>query len=429
MSLPSIAPSDYLTLIRAGLATVINDLGQRADVAANTLRHDFSAAGVPAGFRFEGPDTNLIPNPLFNGAVAGTPGAAPTGSNTSGFTGTQSGISASVVSVGLVGGDMRIAVRYQGTASGTAVNAIFANGTMPFLTARAQYHAIDVTMIAGTKANVTNITLSGGAGATTIGPSGIFGLGATRTTLTMTKPAGTGTDANGNLFVGLTVTNGGAVDITLEYSVFLAYRASAAAPTVTRPIQSLIRPAPAGSGPVSRARDDARFARIDWWNPARAVSSTVVGSGCVHEFLIPATSPEVMGLLRVDDATASNRQETYIPVGTTQVWHRRVIAGSEVFNAQIGSFTAGSPFRVLWSGVGSAHHVMVTGGDLTPVTHGAAFAAAGGFLGSITADDTTPLWGWFRGSLYYERGLTGTAALDATNTSISLETLRLEGLA
>jgi hypothetical protein len=109
-----------ITFTRSGnTATVINSTGSIADVAANTPRFNYNPNTlVCSGLLIEEARTNSLRNNTMQGAVAGSPGTAPT--NWINFTSLTSGIQASISAVGTEAGITYVDVNFAGTATANA---------------------------------------------------------------------------------------------------------------------------------------------------------------------------------------------------------------------------------------------------------------------------------------------------------------------
>jgi hypothetical protein len=116
----STALTDILTLTRATESWGFDQAGTLAGVAAGVALRNTNGLGVfPAR-------TNSIRNPVFTGAVAGTPGTAPTNAT---FTSSQNGISGRISATGTEYGMPYIELTYSGVASADAFMEFRPDGT------------------------------------------------------------------------------------------------------------------------------------------------------------------------------------------------------------------------------------------------------------------------------------------------------------
>jgi hypothetical protein len=126
--------------------------GTWQSAAAGTVRVDYST-GVPVALN-EAASTNLVSNPRFEGASAGTPGTVPTSMT---MTGSVSGLTRTIVGVGTVNGLPYIDVRYAGTTSASSVlNLTYSTYTL--LNLSAGQHLVQgawVAIVGGTTTGLT----------------------------------------------------------------------------------------------------------------------------------------------------------------------------------------------------------------------------------------------------------------------------------
>lgn len=413
MPLPSAAFADLFSVTRAGPATVVGSDGNVADVAANAPRFDFTAAGVPNGLLIEGAQTNLMTNPRFAG---GSVGVLPTGVS---FGTTNNGITVTNLGTETIGGVEFYVVRYSGTATAIAGNNYNLGGTVAYTVAEQLDTLFRIYLKAGSMSGFTLFRFGQGSLGATADLRTL--LNSTPTDYRATKAAGAGgSDGTVQPFLGWTTSNGATIDATISFGMPRMYAGG-------RINQSFVRPATAVTGTSTRARDAISFTRVDWWNPDREVTGDNVGSSFMLQCMLPAlTTATDRGILRIDDGTASNRFEIYNPAGTSNIVMRRVISGSAT-TTTIGTYTADAPFRIVISAVSATITALVTGGDIVTASTGGTFSPARAFLGSVTTDDTTPMWGYVYGGLFYPYAQTNIVALQMSSMSIPFATLRAEG--
>jgi hypothetical protein len=330
------------------------------------------------------------------------------------------GISAQIVGVQEIGGEQVLAVRYYGTRSGNqGAGTMSASNT--YATTDAVEAGFTARVLAGDPAQVSLMRCAATIGGVTVNGSNLAaGLATGPVKCAVSKAANSGgTNGNANFFVNFDFVQATPIDVTIGFSSPFLFKNG-------RPGQSYIRPASAAVGASSRARDDLRFTRQDWWDFARLVSGANVGATVVLEFMLQQLAQGTdQGLLRIDDATPANRLEFYNLAGTNQIWARRVINGTVVANLQLGTFSPMVPFRLVLSGDDDDLRAVVTGGDITMIPLAGSFVAARALLGSVTTDDTTAMWGWFRYGFAYPKTQPNATLL--LLTTLAAETIKAEG--
>jgi hypothetical protein len=224
MPLVSKTFSQIITFTRASTATYFDATGTLQSAAIDVPRFDYNPATLAAqGFLIEESRTNSIRNNTMQGAVAGTPGTAPTNWQA---TVSLNGITREIIGVGTESGITYIDVKYSGTpTANTTFQIIFeANNQIAATSGQTWTQSQFMRLAAGALTNVTSFLMvlsgrdSGGAStgeqfSDTITPTSA-GLSSQRETLT-------GTFFNAaTAFVRpslqFNVTNGAAIDITLR---------------------------------------------------------------------------------------------------------------------------------------------------------------------------------------------------------------------
>ncbi|CAB4163638.1 hypothetical protein UFOVP810_38 [uncultured Caudovirales phage] len=144
--------SPTVTYTRTGIATGVTPTNDTYEVAANVPR--YNAVG---DLIWEGQRTNLVVNPRWEGAVAGTPGTLPSSTGT--FI-APTGITREVVGVTTVNGAAEYQVRFAGTPSSTGEITVY---PLPAATAAATganvVTAVQARIVAGSLTNITSVSL------------------------------------------------------------------------------------------------------------------------------------------------------------------------------------------------------------------------------------------------------------------------------
>jgi hypothetical protein len=213
-----------ITFTRASTATYFDASGTLQSAATDAPRLDYNPSTLAAqGLLIEESRTNSIRNNTMVGAVAGTPGTAPT----NWFISPSAGVTSSVVGTGTENGVTYIDVRFNGTPSATA-NCVIGFETanaIAALTGQTWTNSTYLKLAAGSLTNITGVNL--GIIENTSG--GVFVAGAlyplsspTSAALSTQRQSATRTLSGGATVAAVQptfsvgVTNGLAIDLTLR---------------------------------------------------------------------------------------------------------------------------------------------------------------------------------------------------------------------
>jgi hypothetical protein len=310
------------------------------------------AAGVP---RFQGAArrllvepqrTNHVRNPRAEGAVAGSPGAAPTGWNL----GQPAGVAREVLGVFMVDGVPCLRVRFSGAPATSGVCSIgFENtGASGLAAGTTLAQSVHVRLVAGTMADA-NFRHFGhirdGLNAVVVDSQPLVsppvaGALSRRWRTHTVLNAGTGPWSQAQAALLIYVTAGVPVDFTLDVG---------GGQLEVGPVPSSLVLPPAGTPAAStRAADAATAALGPWFRQGE-------GTLLVRAVLPRGADGGVQGLASLDDGTAANR--VALRNGAANAVDAQLVAGGAVTaTAAAGSMAPGAPFAFAasWSSAGVA---------------------------------------------------------------------------
>lgn len=279
----------------ANTATRVNSTGALETVLANTPRFNYDPTSlVCRGLLIESASTNSIRNSTATGAVAGTPGTAPT--NWINFTSVLSGVQASIAAVGVENGVEYVDVNFAGTATAsTNLRYDFDTTTaIPAVVGQTWSQSVYVKAIAGTPPTcVLNLIERSAAGGILISSlSGALNLAATN--LLNGRGGSTHTLSNASTaFVQsgfrFSVVNGTSYNFTVRIGLPQLEQS----PSITSVIKT-------SSAAVARNADVAVMTGTnfsDWWQPTQ---------GAVAVQALPSTVSGIRPAVELDDGTADN---------------------------------------------------------------------------------------------------------------------------
>lgn len=293
--------TDLFALVRAGTAWRFDETGALVEVAANGLRVDHDPVTLAArGALIEEEELNQVPNPRFEGAVAGIPGTVPSQQT---WLTTGAGLTRQIVGVGSEAGLPYVDVRWSGTPSSTTNrthNFVTATGVVA-LSGQSWASRVAARVMAGSTTNVTVthslVGLDGGGALLDQVNNVITGKVSAANLPEAVDDASIGLANGATAYVQhriiLGFTNGQPADITLRMAVLGLWRAalsfSPSYPPVGVPGASL------------RSADDMSAIDIDrWFNPAQGTFVIDVTPG-------QTVGGDLRGIIALDDGTTSNR--------------------------------------------------------------------------------------------------------------------------
>jgi hypothetical protein len=353
-----------IAFTRASGASYFDRTGTLQSAVANQPRFDYDPATLAArGLLVEEQRTNSIRNPRGEGAVAGTPGTAPT--NWGGTNVVSSGLSASILGTGSESGIPYIDVRIWGTPTitntGFAVYLFEQAGAIASAASQAWTHSVYLRLMAGSLAGFNNVISrirQYDSGLVAIGGDVSVALTPTNAPLATQRYTVSLASAAANVafvmpWMSYGVTSGVPVDITLRIGAPQLEQGAFAT--------SVILP-PAGSpGVATRSGELAAMPLGSWFN--QSASSVVVSA------MIPQSLPGALlgGLALLDDGTTANRI-ILRNQGTTVLNAAASAAGTPTSSAPAGNFTPGVPFKAGMVAAASAISAAFNGGAVGAIS-------------------------------------------------------------
>lgn len=317
--------SDLLTHTRASNGWLYDSSGNLVVAAANLPRIDYDPATLSAiGYLFEETRTNYIRNPRCEGAVAGTPGTLPTNWAIA----NASALSSQVVGTGTENGIPYLDLRIFGTVSGGlfALNFEGVTTTVPASQNQSWSGAFSTRYVAGSLSNVGSVTAtivernsSGSSVSTSGGPQPLNSTPLAQNRYSTTYALPNAAAAYVSLRYDITLTNGGAVDITLRIAApdlqLGAFQTSIILPPAGSPAQSV------------RAVDAAVNTNISpWFNPSEGTFMAKFRTP------IPSSVSAFCGIAGFDDGTANNRLGIVIDTAAKAINFVQVAGGVNTFS-------------------------------------------------------------------------------------------------
>ncbi len=379
------APLNVERAQAAGVRSTALDLsGSLAFFAADAPRFNDAAQGLS----IERQTTNNIRNPAMQGAAVGTPGTLPTNTAFGTF---PTGVTASVVAVGVEGGMNYVDIRYQGTAasSNRCVYFMENGGTIGASIGQTWTVSLYAKIVAGawplaTPAFQINQQDSGGSLVTQTNlwtaamSSSATPLVQSRILATHTLAGATTAFIRPALVTGILPINT-VVDVTFRIAAPQTELGATATSPVLPPVGTIAA--------ATRGADIVGAALLQLGIGGNG-ASTVLWTG-----LVPVFQPAGLHTLAcLDDASTNNRVTMRINQTSGQLEVMRALNGTAV-TANVGAVTAGIRFKAGMSLDGAGRvAASLNGGAIATVTGGPASGLTRFRLGNI-ADLSSPLNG------------------------------------
>jgi hypothetical protein len=406
LNYPTISPSLLLdfansgrldpqvTFTRSSTATFFDETGVLRTANNDVPRFDYNPATLAAqGLLIEESRTNSIRNNTMQGAVAGTPGTAPT--NWGVATGGLTGITQQIVGTGTESGITYLDIRFSGTPSAAGVYRIYTEGTanVAALTGQTWTNSQYLKLAAGSLTGVSlfadvyqEFTSVGGfitEASVNISSPTAASL-ATQRSATSRTLAGGATTAFVRTGIQLTLS-GAAIDITLRIGLpqlELGAFATSVIPTTTTAL--------------TRAADVASVNTLSpWFNSA---------SGTIYvEASIAFTTANSRGPIRFDDGTDSNRIMMRNGGANSRFDGRVVSGGSSVANLESAAtaITANTTFKAALAYAVNDYSMSLNGGTPLTDTSGALPIGLSRLLIGNAENTTNPAGSLIRRITYY----------------------------
>jgi hypothetical protein len=288
-----------ITFTRASTGTYFDEKGVLQTAVSGQARFDHNPTTLaPLGLLIEEQRTNSIRNNTMQGAVAGTPGTAPTNWA---ITSDANGIAREIIGTGVENGITYLDLKYSGTPTATATFAAVSEGTTIVVAANGQTWtgSAFVRLVGG---SLTNVAVANSVfGRNSAGGA----LESTQTAITPTSAAlstqrfvtvRTMTNASTERVtqqIGIAYTNGAAIDITLRIGLPQLEQGAFATSVIPTTTAAATRNADAasmtGTNFSSWYRADEGTFFVDWtagqddvFINAWSVGSTVVNGGFMN---------------------------------------------------------------------------------------------------------------------------------------------------
>jgi len=399
--------SQIITFTRASTGTFFDSAGVLTSAAVDAPRFDFNPSTLAAqGLLIEESRTNSIRNNTMVGAVAGTPGTAPTNWD---IVVSGTGITQQIIGTGTEDGITYIDVKFSGTGSGTAVPQIRPETTTQIVAASGQtwsssyYLRIvggSTTGCTGSFQQVWQERDASGVALNTVAVSiadpTTAALRTQRSILTRTlTDAGTARLTNR---VQFTFTNGVAVDITLRIGLPQLEQGAFATSVI-----------PTTTTALTRAADVASVNTLSPWFNASI--------GTIYAEFLRNTTPAASTFpqfVNIDDGTVNNRLA--VLTGSSRTLRGQVaIAGVFTTLTTANTFTDGVPSRVAYGYQALNHAAVGNGGTAaTDTTVNVPSGLTTMRLGD-QAGGAGSLNGYLRRVTYYPRRLANAELVSITS--------------
>ena len=325
--------SDIVTFTRASTGTYFNSAGTLTTAAINEARFDYNPSTLAAqGLLIEESRTNSIRNNTMVGAVAGTPGTAPT--NWAVAT-TGGGVTREIVGTGTESGINYIDIRVSGTTTAALFFGIQTDGNTQVAALNGQNwnSTFYVRLVAGSLTNITQVNHvikfnDAGGAPLTFGTGGIVPTSAALNTQRFSRLAAASNASTAFVaqLLQIEANSGAAIDITLRIGLPQLEQGAFATSVIPTTTTALTRSADVASvnplSPWYNAVEGTLYVQAqDMSDAAHATSqprAVSINNGSNSSIDISRVPASAQGRARIDDAGVNqfNSLTTAWPLAT-----------------------------------------------------------------------------------------------------------------
>jgi len=393
--------SDIVTFTRASTGTYFNSAGTLTTAAINEARFDYNPSTLAAqGLLIEESRTNSIRNNTMVGAVAGTPGTAPT--NWAVAT-TGGGVTREIVGTGTESGINYIDIRVSGTTTAALFFGIQTDGNTQVAALNGQNwnSTFYVRLVAGSLTNITQVNHvikfnDAGGAPLTFGTGGIVPTSAALNTQRFSRLAAASNASTAFVaqLLQIEANSGAAIDITLRIGLPQLEQGAFATSVI-----------PTTTTALTRSADVASVNTLSpWFN---SVTGTLYAEYNIPFALTAASGPRVATLQGAGGAAVDE-----LPLFIVQATGKAASANAFTGGVNAGridasaSFAANTTTKATYA-YASNDRAVTTGGS-SPTTSTAAYTIPTITLmrlGSQDAAGSGNINGYLRRITYYPRRL------------------------
>jgi hypothetical protein len=389
--------SEIITFTRASSGTYFDATGTLQTATTNAARFDYDPSALSArGFLVEEQRTNSIRNNTMVGAVAGTPGTAPTNWT---LVNPSDGITQQIIETGTEKGITYIDVKYSGTASSSSFKIVRFESISNIVASSGQSWTASTYMkvAGGSTANISAFEhvavgyTSGGvvSESTNAAPS----LTSTLTRFITSRTLNNATTAFVSSYFAFSFLNGAAIDITLRIGLPQLEQGAFATSVIST-----------SSAAATRSADVASVNTLSPWYNA---SEGTIYAEAVRSNIPVSTNGNAVD---ISDGTTNNRARLWIWSGNaSQIAFTVASGGSSVADLNPGSVSANTVFKVAGSYKANDFATSINGGTVATDASGAAPVSPNIVNLGTRSGGSSEFWnGHLRRITYYPRRLSNS---------------------